>query len=78
MPDGDVVTSARPISRLQGMDENLARYYIGAVTLALEHLHAQSIVYRDLKPENVLIDSQGHVKLGDFGFAVSVPGATSR
>ena len=54
---------------LKGMDENLAKFYIGSIVLALEYLHHNNIVYRDLKPENVFIDLQGFVKLGDFGFA---------
>ena len=54
---------------LKGMEEGLARFYIASIVLALEYLHENSIVYRDLKPENVFIDSQGFVKLGDFGFA---------
>ena len=54
---------------LKGMEESLARFYIASIVLALEYLHENSIVYRDLKPENVFIDSQGFVKLGDFGFA---------
>lgn len=37
--------------------------------LALEYLHSHSIVYRDLKPENLLIDRDGHLKITDFGFA---------
>lgn len=40
---------------------------IAEVILAIEHLHEHRITYRDLKPENVLVDFQGHVKLTDFG-----------
>ncbi len=54
---------------LKGMEEDLARFYIASIVLALDYLHAHAIVYRDLKPENVFIDQQGFVKLGDFGFA---------
>ena len=59
------------VKMLKGMEEDLARFYIGSVVLALDYLHTNNIVYRDLKPENVFIDQHGYVKLGDFGFAKS-------
>ena len=46
------------------------------MVLALEYLHANNIVYRDLKPENLLLDRHGHLKITDFGFAKEVPDIT--
>ena len=44
-------------------------FYAAEVICALEHLHKHRIIYRDLKPEHVMINSQGHIQLVDFGFA---------
>jgi protein kinase X len=49
-----------------------ARFYASEVFLALEFLHRREFVYRDLKPENVLVDVGGHVKLADLGFCKRV------
>ncbi|CEQ40832.1 SPOSA6832_02508, partial [Sporobolomyces salmonicolor] len=55
---------------------DVARFYIANLVLALEHLHEHDIIYRDLKPENLLIDATGHIKVTDFGFAKYVPDRT--
>lgn len=44
-------------------------FYTTEIVVALEYLHSQSVVYRDLKPENLLLDRDGHLKITDFGFA---------
>jgi len=49
--------------------EKTARFYAACVVLILEHMHSLDIIYRDLKPENLLIDQYGYVKMIDFGFA---------
>ncbi|CAK7207358.1 cAMP-dependent protein kinase catalytic subunit [Sporothrix eucalyptigena] len=54
----------------------VAKFYAAEVTLALEYLHSRNIIYRDLKPENLLLDHHGHLKITDFGFAKRVPDKT--
>jgi len=51
------------------MDVDMVRFYASQLVLALEALHSRNIVYRDLKPENCLVDSRGYLRLSDFGLA---------
>ena len=49
--------------------EDEVLFYACEIILALEYLHSKNVVYRDLKPENVLLSPDGHIKLADFGLA---------
>ncbi|XP_056906563.1 rhodopsin kinase grk7-b isoform X2 [Takifugu flavidus] len=48
-------------------------YYVAQITSGILHLHSMDIVYRDMKPENVLLDAKGQCRLSDFGLAVELP-----
>ncbi|CAN1153585.1 Protein kinase PVPK-1 [Linum perenne] len=50
--------------------EHAARFYVAEVLLALEYLHMLGIIYRDLKPENVLVREDGHIMLSDFDLSL--------
>ena len=55
--------------------ENRVKVYAAEIILALEHLNTQGVIYRDLKPENVMLDRRGHVKIVDFGLARAFDGS---
>ena len=50
--------------------EQMAKFYVIQITLALGHLHSNKIVYNDLKGENCLLDKDGYICLTDFGLAM--------
>jgi tRNA A-37 threonylcarbamoyl transferase component Bud32 len=50
-------------------EEKECRFFMAQLVLAIEHLHTHHIIYRDLKPGNILLDSKGNIRLGDFGLA---------
>ncbi|KAI8136781.1 hypothetical protein BJV82DRAFT_638165 [Fennellomyces sp. T-0311] len=54
---------------LGNLPEDWARNYLAEVTLGLAYLHSKNVIHRDLKPDNLLIDQNGHLKLTDFGLS---------
>lgn len=55
------------------MQEGEARFYLANVCVALEYVHSKGVLYRDLKPENLVFGADGYLKLVDFGFAKQLP-----
>jgi len=55
------------LQREKRFSEDRVRFYGAEIVLALEHLHAAGIIYRDLKPENLLLTNEGHICMTDFG-----------
>lgn len=73
IPGGELFTLLRNETRLGKLE---ASFYASNVILALEYLHLNNVVYRDLKPENLLIDVDGYLKISDFGFAKIISNRT--
>lgn len=70
---GELFTYLRKVGKFSSSQ---SAFYAGNVALMFEYLHSQNVIYRDLKPENLLINPDGYLKLTDFGFAKVVEGRT--
>ncbi|KAJ0860254.1 putative protein kinase AGC-NDR family [Helianthus annuus] len=64
LPGGDMMTL---LMRKDTLTEDEARFYVGETVLAIESIHKQNYIHRDIKPDNLLLDKFGHMKLSDFG-----------
>ncbi|CAN1217338.1 Serine/threonine-protein kinase CBK1 [Linum perenne] len=64
LPGGDMMTL---LMREDTLTEDVARFYIAQSVLAIEAIHKHNYIHRDIKPDNLLLDKNGHMKLSDFG-----------
>lgn len=70
---GELFTILR---KKRSFNEKSTRFYAGCVVEAFSYMHGKDIIYRDLKPENLVMDTTGYIKVTDFGFAKVVPKKT--
>lgn len=68
----DMSGHMRKYHRYRRMPEDITRFYVAELVLALEYLHSQLIIHHDIKLENILIDFYGHVLLADFGVSTQL------
>ncbi|GMM33941.1 hypothetical protein DASC09_012660 [Saccharomycopsis crataegensis] len=66
LPGGDLMTL---LIRLNTFTEDITKFYMAECVLAIEEVHKLGYIHRDIKPDNILIGSDGHIKLSDFGLA---------
>lgn len=63
MPGGDLVN----LTSTYDVPEKWAKFYTAEVVMALDAIHSMGFIHRDVKPDNMLLDQHGHLKLADFG-----------
>jgi len=73
VPGGEIFSHLRRAGRFSN---ETTRFFAASIVLAMQYLHSKDIVYRDLKPENLLLDLKGYLKITDFGFAKQVTDRT--
>merc|ERR1719216_656626 len=69
LPGGDMMTL---LMKKDTLSEEAAQFYMAETALAIESIHKLGFIHRDIKPDNLLLDSRGHVKLSDFGLCTGL------
>uniref|UniRef100_A0A0K2SVW2 non-specific serine/threonine protein kinase n=1 Tax=Lepeophtheirus salmonis TaxID=72036 RepID=A0A0K2SVW2_LEPSM len=64
IPGGDLMSL---LIKLGIFEESMAKFYVAELACAVDSVHKMGFIHRDIKPDNILIDSKGHIKLTDFG-----------
>ncbi len=69
LPGGDMMTL---LMKRDTLSEEVTQFYIAETCLAIESIHKLGFIHRDIKPDNLLLDSRGHLKLSDFGLCTGM------
>jgi len=75
LPGGDLMTM---LMKYDVFSEDVSRFYIAECILAIEAVHKLGYIHRDIKPDNILIDKDGHLKLSDFGLSTGLHKTSER
>jgi len=69
LPGGDLMSL---LMKEDTLSEDVVQFYTAETALAIQHIHSLGFIHRDIKPDNILLDSRGHVKLSDFGLCTGL------